>query len=315
MPAPSHSIDDVLGIVLAGGRGTRLGSLTRDVAKPAVTIGGEGHRLIDFTLSNCLNSGIRRVGVVTQYRAESLTPHLERIWTRVPGTAAPYVTSLPPAEPDGYRGTADAVYRNLAFVRAIAPRHVLVLAGDHLYRMDYRAMLDTHLRSGARVSIGCVEVPVREASGFGIMRIEDGSRIVDFHEKPERPATIPGRPDVALASMGIYLFDTQALIELLQGDADDQRSTHDFGHDVIPRAVREGLTFAHSLRDLRDPRIQGYWRDVGTIAAYFRASMEMYEHLLADDAAWPIRFAPTSSAASTMPARPAPAQWERLAAA
>lgn len=274
-PLPRPPLSSVLGMILAGGRGSRLDALTAWRAKPAVPF-GDGFRIIDFTLGNCLNSGVPDVGVLTQYQAQSLAPHLDS-WARFAARAGRSITTLTPAA-DGsadYQGTADAVYRNLEFIRSHAPRQVLILAGDHIYNMDYGAMLAQHVRRGAGVTIGCVEVPLAQASAFGIMQVDADERICGFAEKPSAPQAIPGRCDTALASMGIYLFDTDFLLELLHRDAALDGSAHDFGHDVIPAAVAAGAAYACSLRDVRDPSRPGYWRDVGTVDAYWHCNLEM----------------------------------------
>lgn len=276
--AHRHALDDTLALILAGGKGTRLGPLTHRRAKPAMPISGR-YRLIDFTLSNCLNSGARQVGVLTQYRADSLAPHLEQTWGRVGDSGSAFAQALPPAggdgERSGYRGTADAVYQNLRLIRARAPAQVLVLAGDHAYRMDYRAMLDEHRRRQSKVTVGCIRVPVDEARAFGVLQVDSEERIHEFAEKPSRPKPLPGHDDIALASMGIYIFDTAYLLDLLAEDAANPRSSRDFGRDIIPAAIPSGRVHAHSLRDPLNPARQGYWRDVGTVDAYRQANLDM----------------------------------------
>lgn len=275
---PRPVIAGLLGLILAGGRGTRLNALTTWRAKPAVPFGA-GFRIIDFTLGNCFNSGLQRIGVLTQYQAQSLLPHLDD-WACFAARCgrALHVLSHGTDDQDGYRGTADAVYRNLDFIQAHAPRQVLILAGDHVYNMDYGMMLAEHRCRGARLSVGCVEVPLTEASAFGVMQIAADRRICGFVEKPRAPQPIPGRDDTALASMGIYLFDTDFLTELLQADAARADSTRDFGHDVIPAAVARGGAYAHALRDVHDPSRPGYWRDVGTVDAYWNCNLEVLGH-------------------------------------
>lgn len=287
---PRPAMPGLLALILAGGRGTRLNALTAWRAKPAVPFAG-GFRIIDFTLGNCFNSGIQKIGVLTQYQAQSLQPHLQD-WARFASRVGRSLSVLSHSAGGeaGYCGTADAVYRNLDFVGAQAPDHVLVLAGDHVYNMDYGLMLDQHRRSGARVTVGCVEVPLSEASAFGVMQIDERGRICGFAEKPAHPQAIPGRSDTALASMGIYLFDTGFLSELLRADAQDPISTHDFGHDVIPAVVARGDACAHRLRDVRDPSRSGYWRDVGTVDAYSDCNLELLSRngLDGDPDVWPL---------------------------
>ncbi len=288
--SPRPDMKGVLALVLAGGRGTRLGALTERRAKPAVSIAGQ-HRIIDFTLSNCRNSGISEVGVLTQYMAGTLAPHLQA-W-RSSGADGEAIHTLAAHGDDSYAGTADAIYQNRDVIRSLAPSHVLVLAADHVYKMDYAAMLADHLRRGARLTVGCVEVPLAEASGFGVIEIDSEQRLRGFVEKPPLPRPIPGKPDRALASMGIYLFDTRLLMERLEADAADGRSSHDFGKDIIPALVRtEPRIYAHSLKDVRNPARAGYWRDVGTLDAYWQTSLELAgaaPPLDLIDAAWPVR--------------------------
>jgi glucose-1-phosphate adenylyltransferase len=285
---------ETLALVMAGGRGSRLHALTDFRAKPAVPFAGK-FRIIDFTLSNCLNSGIRRIGVLTQYHSHSLTRHLQQAWGFLRGELGEFVENLPAQQrsDDGlwYRGTADAVYQNLDIIRAHAPRMVLVLAGDHIYKMDYGRLLAQHVESGAQLTIGCIEVPLAEASAFGVMAVDEQGRILKFAEKPKSPEPIPGKPDTALASMGIYVFDIQYLIERLLRDAEDPHSKHDFGGNIIPGVIATDRVFAHTLRDVHEPERPGFWRDVGTLDAYWATHMEltgvMPEFNLYDEA-WPI---------------------------
>lgn len=282
------AMSGVLALVLAGGRGTRLGALTERRAKPGVIMGGR-HRIIDFTLSNCINSGIPQIGVLTQHLAHTLVPHLSA-WNAI--SHGHRVHTLAASAPDSYLGTADAVYQNRDLIRSRMPSQVLVLAADHVYRMDYAAMLDEHWRRGADVTIGSVEVPLSSASAFGLIEADDSGRVTSFVEKPPNPRPLPGRDDAALASMGIYLFDTGYLLELLAADATDAASSHDFGRDLLPAAIRVAQVQAHGLRDLRDPSLPGYWRDVGTVDAFWRTNLELVAKVPAldtDDAAWPIR--------------------------
>src|SRR6202008_1787519 len=233
---------DALAIVLAGGRGTRLGALTAWRAKPAVPFGGK-FRIIDFTLSNCVNSGIRRIGICTQYRAQSLIRHVQQGWSFLDGRFGEFIELLPAqqrAREGWYRGTADAVYQNLDVIVRHDPDYVLILAGDHVYKMDYGKMLAEHVWRRARMSIACLEVPRRQASGFGGMQVDNPSRIPGFQEKPAEPAAIPGKPDRALASMGVYAFNTAFLYDELIRNAKSKEPKHDFGRDIIPRLVERG---------------------------------------------------------------------------
>lgn len=281
-------MDATLALILAGGKGTRLGALTAVRAKPAMPMAG-CYRLIDFTLSNCLNSGIRRVGVLTQHLAESLVPHVYESWAGHAANGEHFAECLF-AGPRPYRGTADAVHQHAALIRAQASAQVLVLAGDHAYKMDYARMLAQHRERRADVTIGCIEVPLDQVHAFGVMQIDRDYRIRQFVEKPERPVAMPGRPDVALASMGIYLFDADFLLRLLQQDS-ARTSSHDFGKDVIPIAIT-ARAYACRLRDPCDPDRAGYWRDVGTIDAYRQANLEMAAAtagLDLGDPDWPIQ--------------------------
>ncbi|MGH8802386.1 MAG: sugar phosphate nucleotidyltransferase, partial [Casimicrobiaceae bacterium] len=231
-----------LALVLAGGRGSRLGPLTDWRTKPAVHFGGK-FRIIDFALSNCVNSGVRRIGICTQYKAQSLIRHVQRGWSFLDGRFHEFVELLPAQQrvtSDWYRGTADAVYQNLDILRRHGPRYVLVLAGDHVYKMDYARMLAEHVACGADVSIGCVEVPIELGSEYGVMALDDRARVTAFEEKPPRPPPAPGRPDVALASMGIYAFKANFLYDQLMRDAADADSSHDFGRNIIPSVIAQG---------------------------------------------------------------------------
>jgi glucose-1-phosphate adenylyltransferase len=268
-------------IVLAGGRGSRLGPLTEWRAKPAVPFGGK-FKIIDFALSNCLNSGIRRIGIATQYQSHGLIHHVQRGWSFLDGRFNEFVELLPAQQSntcDWYKGTADAVYQNLEVLKRHDPRFVLVLAGDHVYKMDYTRMLHEHVERGADMSVGCVEVPLEEAAGqLGVMEVDANFRVVGFEEKPAHPKAIPGMPGQALGSMGIYVFDAQFLYEELLDDAGRAESGHDFGHDLIPRMISAGANvYAHRLHDsctqLTDGR--AYWRDVGTIDAFWEANLEL----------------------------------------
>ena len=283
--------------VLAGGRGSRLMELTERRAKPAVYFGGKS-RIIDFALSNALNSGIRRIAVATQYKAHSLIRHLQRGWNFLQPVRNESFDILPAsqrvAEDQWYAGTADAVFQNIDIVDGYAPEYLVILAGDHIYKMDYERMLVQHVNDGADVTVGCIEVPVAEAKGFGIMHVDDMDRIVSFVEKPEHPPEMPDRPGWALASMGIYVFRREFLNEQLKRDAADPHSTRDFGRDIIPYLVRHGKAVAHRLaRSCVRSRDESevYWRDVGTIDADWEANIDLTDVVPALDLFdhdWPI---------------------------
>jgi glucose-1-phosphate adenylyltransferase len=280
MPTSAHLTKQTLAIVLAGGRGSRLGPLTDWRAKPSVPFGGK-FRIIDFTLSNCLNSGIRRVGIATQYKAQSLIRHVQRAWSFLDGRFNEFIELLPAQQrvtADWYKGTADAVFQNLDIMRRYDPRLVLILAGDHVYKMDYGKMLEEHVARRADMTVACVEVKRMEATQLGVMQVDAESRVVGFQEKPADPRPIPGRPDTALGSMGIYVFNAPFLYEQLIRDADDRKSDHDFGHNIIPYLVERGYrVYAHNFNDSCRQSSEGvaYWRDVGTIEAYWEANMEL----------------------------------------
>jgi glucose-1-phosphate adenylyltransferase len=269
-------------LVLAGGRGSRLMQLTDRRAKPAVHFGGK-FRIIDFALSNCLNSGMRRIAVVTQYKSHSLLRHIQRGWSFMRSELNESVDLLPAQqrvnEEQWYRGTADAVYQNLDIIRGeIPPEYIVVLAGDHIYKMDYSIMLADHVRQGRGVTVGCLEVPCSEARAFGVMAIDDKRYITSFVEKPKDPPPMPGRTDISLASMGIYVFSADYLYRLLEEDDADPTSSHDFGKDIIPKAVAEGQAQAHpfSMSCIRNPRHpEPYWRDVGTVDAFWAANLDL----------------------------------------
>ena len=290
----SRATRETLAFVMAGGRGSRLKQLTAHTAKPAVPFGGK-FRIIDFTLSNCINSGVRRVGVLTQYKSHALIRHLQMGWGFLRGQFGEFVELLPAEQRteamSWYSGTADAVYQNIPFIKAQQPAHVLILAGDHIYKMDYGPMLAQHVATGAQVTVGCLEVPIADAREFGVMAVDDGNRITRFDEKPANPQAMPGKPSHALASMGIYVFDARFLLDFLTRDAGVNESSHDFGHDIIPTAIREAAVYAYPFRDLYDPTRQGYWRDVGTVDAYWQANLELTEvlpELNLYDERWPI---------------------------
>ena len=268
-------------LVLAGGRGSRLKNLTDRRAKPAVYFGGK-FRIIDFALSNCLNSGIRRIGVITQYKSHSLLRHLQRGWAFLKTEMNEFVDLLPAQqrldEESWYRGTADAVYQNQDILDGYRAEYVVVLAGDHIYKMNYALMLADHVALGHDCTVGCIEVPRGEATAFGVMAIDENRKIVDFIEKPADPPAMPGKPDRALASMGIYIFNAKRLYEELELDMADPNSNHDFGKDIIPKMVRDGAAVAHPF-DLScvgtEPGEEAYWRDVGTIDAYWDANIDL----------------------------------------
>ena len=283
--------------VLAGGRGSRLMEMTDIRAKPAVYFGGK-FRIIDFALSNALNSGIRRIAVATQYKAHSLIRHMQRGWNFFRPERNETFDILPASqgvsEEMWYRGTADAVHQNLDIILDYDTHFTIILAGDHVYKMDYEVMLRQHVEQGADVTVGCLEVPRMEATGFGVMAVDKTDRIIDFVEKPKNPPAMPGRPDLALASMGIYVFNTDFLAEVLRQDAADPNSSHDFGKDIIPRLVKEAKAVAHpfSRSAVRaTPGAAPYWRDVGTIDAYFEANIDLTDvvpDLDLYDQEWPI---------------------------
>ncbi len=283
-------------MVLAGGRGTRLHQLTDWRAKPAVPFGGK-FRIIDFVLSNCVNSGIRRIGVATQYKSHSLIQHIQRGWSFLNGQFGEFIDVLPAQqriEEMWYRGTADAVFQNLDIVRESAPDYVLILAGDHVYKMDYVKLLASHVEKQADMTVACIEVPIADAGGFGVMSVDQESRVVEFNEKPAHPTAIPGDPDRVLASMGIYIFNTRFLYEQLVRDTDNPHSSHDFGKDIIPHLVSSHYrVFAQNFKD-SCVKLDGgvpYWRDVGTVDAYWEANMELAKvtpDLNMYDQEWPI---------------------------
>ena len=297
-PSPRGTLTrSAMAYVLAGGRGSRLYELTDRRAKPAVYFGGKT-RIIDFALSNAINSGIRRIGVATQYKAHSLIRHLQRGWNFLRPERNESFDILPASqrvsETQWYEGTADAVYQNLDIIEAYHPEYMVILAGDHIYKMDYELMLQQHVNQDADVTVGVLEVPRMEATGFGVMHVDEHDRIVHFLEKPADPPAIPGNPDMALASMGIYVFKTSFLAELLRRDAQDTTSSHDFGKDLIPYVVQHGKAVAHRFSNScvkASRESEAYWRDAGTIDAYWEANidltsvmpgLDMYDH------EWPI---------------------------
>ncbi|MFM2371233.1 MAG: hypothetical protein RIS85_955 [Pseudomonadota bacterium] len=288
---------DAMAYVLAGGRGSRLKELTDNRAKPAVYFGGKS-RIIDFALSNAINSGIRRIGVATQYKAHSLIRHMQRAWNFMRPERNESFDILPASqrvsEHQWYEGTADAVYQNIDIIASYAPKYMVILAGDHIYKMDYELMLRQHVDSGADVTIGCLVVPRMEATGFGVMAVDKSDTITAFVEKPENPPGIPGDESMALASMGIYVFDTKFLFDILREDAADPNSSRDFGNDIIPKIVKNGKAVAHRftascIRAAEE--IEEYWRDVGTLDAYFEANLDLTDvvpKLNMYDRDWPI---------------------------
>ena len=288
---------DAMAYVLAGGRGSRLKELTDNRAKPAVYFGGKS-RIIDFALSNAINSGIRRIGVATQYKAHSLIRHMQRAWNFMRPERNESFDILPASqrvsEHQWYEGTADAVYQNIDIIAANAPKYMVILAGDHIYKMDYEVMLRQHVESGADVTIGCLVVPRAEATGFGVMAVDMADTITEFVEKPANPPGIPGNEAMSLASMGIYVFDTKFLFDILRKDAADPNSSRDFGNDIIPYIVKNGKAVAHRftascIRAAEE--IEEYWRDVGTLDAYFEANLDLTDvvpKLDMYDRDWPI---------------------------
>ncbi len=302
MPELNHTEDqrfisrltrDTVALILAGGRGSRLHELTAWRAKPALYFGGK-FRIIDFPLSNCINSGVRRIGVLTQYKAHSLIRHLVHGWSWFQAAQREFVEILPASQRvDGewYRGTADAVYQNLDIIRTHSPSYVLILAGDHIYKMDYGPLLAAHAEKEADMTIACLEVPLAEAAGqFGVMTVDESGRVIAFDEKPEKPNSIPGKPGLCLASMGNYVFNTQFLYEQVIKDADTSSSQHDFGKDLIPAVIKNYQVYAYPFRDAETGK-QAYWRDVGTLDAFWEANMELVSvtpQLNLYDRQWPI---------------------------
>lgn len=293
----NRALKGTLALVLAGGRGSRLRNLTDDEAKPAVPFGGK-FRIIDFPLSNCLNSGIRRVAVPTQYKAHTLIHHIQRGWGFLRAEVNEFVELWPAqqqtSDESWYRGTADAVYQNLEMVRRHNPDYILVLAGDHIYRQDYSKLLADHIQKGADLTISCVDVPLDKAREFGVVAVDEQDRITGFLEKPSAPPCIPGRPDHAFASMGIYVFNARFLIGLLEQDAARTDSSHDFGKDIIPSLLGQAALYAHRFSDSAVTPMgaqEPYWRDVGTVDAYWEANLDLTsvtpELDLYDDL-WPI---------------------------
>ncbi len=286
---------NTVAIILAGGRGSRLKSLTDWRAKPAVQFGGK-FRIIDFPLSNCMNSGIRRINVATQYKAQSLIQHIQRGWGFLRGEFNEYVNIIPAQQrisEEWYKGTADAVYQNIDLLREGGAEYILILAGDHIYKMDYGKMLATHVRNNADMTVACINVPLEDAKGFGVLAVDETDRVVEFAEKPANPKPMPDDPTKAFASMGIYVFNAKFLYEQLIRDADDSKSSHDFGGDIIPYIIKKYKVQAHRFTDSCVGAKNGnyYWRDVGTIDAYWEANMELTKvipELNLYDREWPI---------------------------
>ncbi len=285
-------LDETMVIVLAGGAGERLFPLTRERAKPAVFFGGP-YRIIDFVLSNCINSGLRRIFIATQYKSLSLNRHIRMGWSIVSEELGEFIEILPPQKRVGehwYLGTADAVYQNLYSIVRERPRHVVVLAGDHVYKMDYSRMLRFHQERKAAVTIATIEVPVEESQRFGVVQVDERDRVVSFQEKPDCPVPFPGAPHLALASMGIYVFDGTVLVRALEADA-ARETTHDFGHDIIPALIGEVPTFSYRFYD-ENKKAAKYWRDIGTLDAYYEANMDLVQvnpEFNLYDPEWPLR--------------------------
>lgn len=286
---------NTVAIILAGGRGSRLKNLTDWRAKPAVQFGGK-FRIIDFPLSNCMNSGIRRINVATQYKAQSLIQHIQRGWGFLRGEFNEYVNIIPAQQrisEDWYKGTADAVYQNIDLLREGGAEYVLILAGDHIYKMDYGKMLATHVKNNADMTVACINVPLEDAKGFGVLAVDESDRVIEFAEKPANPKHMPGDTTKAFASMGIYVFNAKFLYEQLIRDAGDSKSSHDFGGDIIPYIINKYKVQAHRFTDSCVGAQNGnhYWRDVGTIDAYWEANMELTKvipELNLYDRDWPI---------------------------
>jgi len=291
-PGARDLSERTLALVMAGGNGTRLGDLTRWHSKPALPFGGQ-YRNIDFPLSNCVNSGIRHIALLTQYKAHSLIQHVQQGWSFLRPEVGEFIEIWPAQQRRGtgwYAGTADAVYQNIDLIEAFAPACVLVLAGDHVYRMDYRAMVESHIGSGAGITVGAIEVPISTASAFGVMSVDPSGRVSRFDEKPSRPQSLREDPGTALASMGIYAFDPELLVDCLSRDAANPASVHDFGRDILPDAVGRIGVSAYVFRDPSTGRA-AYWRDVGTVDSYWQANMELLAEppaLDLYDQSWPL---------------------------
>ncbi len=295
--SPIQLARKTIGLVLAGGRGSRLKQLTDRRTKPAVYFGGK-FRIIDFALSNCMNSGVRRIGVVTQYKSHSLLRHLQRGWSFLRSEVNEFIDLLPAQqrvdENSWYRGTADAVFQNYDILLAHSPKYILILAGDHIYKMDYAKLIADHVEQGAPCTVACIGVPVHEASAFGVMAVDEKRRILKFVEKPQDPPCMPGQPSLSLASMGIYVFDADYLYKALEADNAKPDSSHDFGRDLIPAMVALGHAVAHpfEMSCVRSSQTsRSYWRDVGTVDAYWQANLDLTDplpELDMYDREWPI---------------------------
>jgi len=283
---------NTMAVIMAGGRGNRLGALTATRAKPATPFGGK-FRIIDFPLSNCVNSGIRQVFVLTQYKAHSLIQHVHRGWGYLRGELGEFIQIVPAqqqVDESWYKGTADSVFQNISLIRQFSPEHVIILAGDHIYKMDYGPMIAFHTENNADITVGVVQVPLAEARGFGVMTVNATDRVTHFDEKPEHPQPMPGNENLALASMGIYVFNREFLIQTLEADAASPDSVHDFGKNIIPGSIEQCRVFAYPFNDVAT-RAQSYWRDVGTIDAFFQANIELihvHPELNLYDKEWPI---------------------------
>ena len=288
----SRLTSGTLAVVMAGGRGERLKALTQHRCKPATPFGGK-FRIIDFVLSNCVNSGIRQIAVLTQYKSQSLIQHIQRGWSYLRGEMGEFVELIPAQQQTGeywYRGTADSVYQNLEFIRSHNPTHVLILAGDHIYKMDYGPMIAYHEQSDADITVGVVDVPIERAQEFGILTTDETNRVVKFAEKPAKPDPIVGQENLARASMGIYVIAMNRLDMLLTEDAGNENSSHDFGKNIIPPSIAQLRVFAYPFHDV-ETRAQAYWRDVGNLDAFYEANMELVAlnpELNIYDHQWPI---------------------------
>lgn len=305
LPNKYELVKETLVLILAGGRGSRLHELTDKRAKPALYFGGN-RRIIDFALSNCINSGLNRIGVVTQYAAHSLLRHLQTGWSFLPQERGEFIDMLPARQQiddsTWYRGTADAVYQNMAIIRDhYCPKYVLILAGDHIYKQDYSQMLLDHVTSGAKCTVGCIEVPRKDASEFGVMAVNENLKVKSFVEKPKDPPAMIGKPDTSLASMGIYVFDAEYLYDVLDREVRTPNTSHDFGKDILPKALEENVLYAHPFsRSCMGRNTDGeiYWRDVGTLDSFWQSNIDLVsEHPQLDiyDQNWPIRGNPTQT--------------------
>jgi glucose-1-phosphate adenylyltransferase len=315
------NLDDILVILLAGGAGERLAPLTKDRAKPAVYFGGP-YRIVDFTLSNCINSGLRRIFIATQYKSLSLNRHIRMGWSVVSEELGEFIEILAPQkrladlqvpEPQRreawYLGTADAVYQNLYSITRENPSHVIVLSGDHVYKMDYAKMLRYHIEKNADATIATIEVPVSDGQRFGIVSVDASERVIEFLEKPARPVSVPGTSDMALASMGIYIFKADVLIRALEEDASRPNSQHDFGRNIIPSLIRSAPVYSYRFYD-ENKKAAKYWRDIGTLDAYFEASMDLCQvnpEFNLYDPEWPLRVSATGAAGQVRIRRGRPA--------